>query len=162
MPDRTRGSTRREPRAALARSAIDSDGTLDWGYIQINTVHLKRAGVSLRGLLDCQANIDFAHQRYTQKGFQPWSTFNSGAYPQKLLIEAALYGRTRIVLLKLVDLIFSGKRRKAKSDPAGTSQSSHIAGLRLEYGIPVLLTMMLGSVVHKGVPGPCASSMRRL
>jgi hypothetical protein len=62
----------------------NSDGTLDWGYFQINTVHLKRAGVNLRGLLDCKANIDFAYQLYTERGFQPWSTFNSGAYRQFL------------------------------------------------------------------------------
>jgi len=33
---------------------------VDWGYFQINTVHLKLAGVSLRDLLDCSANIDCA------------------------------------------------------------------------------------------------------
>jgi uncharacterized protein YraI len=31
----------------------NSDGTLDWGYFQINTVHLKRAGLNLHDLLDC-------------------------------------------------------------------------------------------------------------
>jgi hypothetical protein len=60
------------------------DGTLDWGYFQINTVHLKRAGVNLRGLLDCRANIDFAYQLYTESGFEPWSTYRSGAYRQFL------------------------------------------------------------------------------
>ena len=58
----------------------NSDGTLDWGYFQINTVHLKRAGVNLRGLLDCRANIDFAYQLYTERGFEPWTTFRNGAY----------------------------------------------------------------------------------
>ena len=62
----------------------NTDGTLDWGYFQINTVHLKRAGVNLRGLLDCRANIDFAYQLYTERGFEPWTTFNSGAYRQFL------------------------------------------------------------------------------
>jgi len=56
------------------------DGTLDWGYFQINTVHLKRAGVNLRGLLDCRANIDFAYQLYTERDFEPWTTFRSGEY----------------------------------------------------------------------------------
>ncbi|HZU28565.1 MAG TPA: hypothetical protein VFA04_23775 [Bryobacteraceae bacterium] len=61
----------------------NSDGTLDWGYFQINTVHLKRPGVNLRDLLDCRANIDFAYELYREKGgFTPWSTFNSGAYRQ--------------------------------------------------------------------------------
>jgi len=58
----------------------NSDGTLDWGYFQINTVHLKRAGVNLRDLLDCRANIDFAYQLYLERGFAPWSTFNDGTY----------------------------------------------------------------------------------
>ena len=59
----------------------NSDGTLDWGYFQINTVHLKRPGLNLRDLLDCRANIDFAFQLYQEKGgFTPWSTYNSGKY----------------------------------------------------------------------------------
>ncbi len=59
----------------------NSDGTLDWGYFQINTVHLRRPGVNLRDLLDCKANIDFAYQIYSeQDGFKAWSTFNNGAY----------------------------------------------------------------------------------
>lgn len=59
----------------------NSDGTLDWGYFQINTVHLKRPGLNLRDLLDCKANIDFAYQLYVEKqGFAPWSTYRSGLY----------------------------------------------------------------------------------
>ena len=59
----------------------NSDGTLDWGYFQINTVHLKRPGLNLRDLLDCKANIDFAYQLYREKGgFTPWSTYKDGRY----------------------------------------------------------------------------------
>jgi hypothetical protein len=59
----------------------NSNGTLDWGYFQINTVHLTRPGLNLRDLLDCKANIDFAYQLYQeQHGFTAWSTYNSGAY----------------------------------------------------------------------------------
>ena len=59
----------------------NTDGTLDWGYFQINTVHLKRPGLNLRDLLDCKANIDFAYQLYSEKqDFTPWSTYNNGAY----------------------------------------------------------------------------------
>ena len=72
------------PRGACEIYHYNTDGTLDWGYFQINTVHLKRAGVNLRGLLDCKANIDFAYQLYTERGFQPWSTYNNGAYLQFL------------------------------------------------------------------------------
>jgi hypothetical protein len=63
----------------------NTDGTLDWGYFQINTVHLKRPGLNLRDLLDCKANIDFAYQLYSEKqSFTPWSTYNNGAYRRYL------------------------------------------------------------------------------
>jgi hypothetical protein len=59
----------------------NSDGTLDWGYFQINTTHLKRAGVNLRDLLDCRANIDFAYQLYSERqSFSAWSSYNNGTY----------------------------------------------------------------------------------
>jgi hypothetical protein len=48
------------PRGDCEIYHYNTDGTLDWGYFQINTVHLKRPGVNLRALLDCRANIDFA------------------------------------------------------------------------------------------------------
>jgi hypothetical protein len=67
-------------RRELAKSQCNSDGTLDWGYFQINTVHLTRVGLNLRDLLDCRANIDLAYQLYQERGFQPWSTYNNGAY----------------------------------------------------------------------------------
>jgi hypothetical protein len=72
------------PKGACEIYHYNTDGTLDWGYFQINTVHLKRPGLNLRDLLDCKANIDFAYQLYTERGFQPWSTYNSGTYLQYL------------------------------------------------------------------------------
>jgi hypothetical protein len=61
------------------------DGTLDWGYFQINTIHLKRRGVNLRDLLDCKTNIDFAYQLYIEnQGFTPGSVYNSGRYKRFL------------------------------------------------------------------------------
>ena len=68
------------PRGSCEIYHYNSDGTLDWGYFQINTVHLKRAGVNLRDLLDCRANIDFAYQLFQERGFAPWSTYNDGSY----------------------------------------------------------------------------------
>jgi len=63
----------------------NSDGTLDWGYFQINTVHLKRSGLNLRDLLDCRANIDFAYQLYAERqSFSAWSAYNNGAYRKYL------------------------------------------------------------------------------
>ena len=68
------------PRGDCEIYHYNTDGTLDWGYFQINTVHLKRPGVNLRALLDCRANIDFAYQLYTERGFEPWTTYRDGAY----------------------------------------------------------------------------------
>ena len=69
------------PRGECEIYHYNSDGTLDWGYFQINTVHLKRPGLNMRDLLDCKANIDFAYRLYCERGgFTPWSTYNSGSY----------------------------------------------------------------------------------
>jgi hypothetical protein len=63
----------------------NTDGTLDWGYFQINTVHLKRPGVNLRDLLDCKANIDFAYRLYQEsQGFSPWAAYKNGSYRRYL------------------------------------------------------------------------------
>lgn len=63
----------------------NSDGTLDWGYFQINTTHLKRPGLNLRDLLDCRANIDFAYQLYSERqNFSAWSSYNNGSYRRHL------------------------------------------------------------------------------
>jgi len=72
------------PRGACEIYHYNSDGTLDWGYFQINTVHLKRPGLNLRDLLDCKSNIDFAYQLYRERGFEPWTTFTSGRYREFL------------------------------------------------------------------------------
>lgn len=48
------------PRGKCEIYHYNTDGTLDWGYFQINTVHLERPGLNLYDLLDCKANIDFA------------------------------------------------------------------------------------------------------
>jgi hypothetical protein len=61
-----------------------SDGSLDWGYFQINTVHLTRRGLNLRDLLDCKANIDFAYQLFREEGFEAWTTYVNGAYRRYL------------------------------------------------------------------------------
>jgi hypothetical protein len=81
---RSRFNAPRIQREACEVHHYNSDGTLDWGYFQINTVHLERPGVNLRVLLDCKANIDFAYQLYTEKGFEPWTTYKNGACRQFL------------------------------------------------------------------------------
>ena len=78
------------PKGSCEIYHYNPDGTLDWGYFQINTVHLKRPGLNLRDLLNCNANIDFAYQLYQEKGdFTAWSTYNSGAYRRFLRLDGS-------------------------------------------------------------------------
>jgi hypothetical protein len=49
----------------------------------------ERAGVNLRNLLDCKANIDFAYQLYTERGQRRVSSI-----PENILIEVPLDGTT--------------------------------------------------------------------
>ena len=55
------------PRGDCEIYHYNTDGTLDWGYFQINTVHLKRPEVNLRAMQTWRANIDFAYQLYTER-----------------------------------------------------------------------------------------------
>ena len=87
MPGRARGAARREPARGLRDLPLQQRRHARLGLLQINTVHLERAGLNLRDLLDCKANIDFAYRLYVERGFQPWSTYNNGAY-QKYLMNA--------------------------------------------------------------------------
>jgi hypothetical protein len=86
----------------------NTDGTLDWGYFQINSVHLRRRGVNLRDLLDCKANIDFAYQVYREVGFGAWTTYVSGSY-RRFLRKWEQY--SRLALMDSVDDIDLGSMK---------------------------------------------------
>ncbi len=65
---------------------INSNNTVDFGCMQINSVHLKAIDTSKVNLLNCQQNIDVAFSIYQQqKGFGAWVAYTSGAYKQYLL-----------------------------------------------------------------------------
>lgn len=61
----------------------NSDGSVDRGVFQINSVHYKRVN-SLDQLLDAETNIKVAAQIYHEQGFKPWVTFKTGKYRQFL------------------------------------------------------------------------------
>jgi len=64
---------------------INSNGTVDFGCFQINSIHLKNIDTTNINLLNCKDNIDIAYKIYTQwKGFKAWSAFNNGAYKKYL------------------------------------------------------------------------------
>jgi hypothetical protein len=44
-------------------------------------------------MLDCRVNIDFAYQLYTERGFEPWTTFKKwgvSVVSAKLLIQGSV------------------------------------------------------------------------
>lgn len=62
------------------RFNINSNGTVDFGVFQINTVHLKK-GYKISDLIDCKKNVDIAFEIFSQqKGFQAWVAYNNGNY----------------------------------------------------------------------------------
>lgn len=67
------------------RFNINTNGTVDFGVFQINTVHLKK-GYKLADLIDCKKNVDIAFEIYSQqKGFQAWVAYNNGNYKKFLI-----------------------------------------------------------------------------
>jgi hypothetical protein len=55
------------------RFHINSNGTIDVGFMQINSIHLKK-GYTLTDLADCHKNIEIAYQIYKDSGWGAWTT----------------------------------------------------------------------------------------
>ena len=55
---------------------INSNGSVDRGIFQINSVH----GYSEAQLFNPKENIQIAYKIFKAQGWQGWSVFNSGAY----------------------------------------------------------------------------------
>ena len=63
----------------------NSNGTIDIGCWQVNSVHLKKKTVTIDELLDCKKATDWVYENlYLYQGFSPWVAFNSGSYLAKL------------------------------------------------------------------------------
>ena len=59
--------------------------SIDIGIFQINSVHFKKEGCSLKELVDPYKNIDCAFTIYTQQGnWSAWSVFNNGTFRNHL------------------------------------------------------------------------------
>jgi hypothetical protein len=59
---------------------INTNNTIDVGIFQINSVHFKKAGCSIKDLVDQYKNVDCAYTIYKDQGFTPWVAFNNGNY----------------------------------------------------------------------------------
>lgn len=73
--------------SGLRADAINknTNGTIDVGCWQINSVHLGQNGLTLATALDCKKATDWVYDNlYTYQGFEPWVSFKTGAYLAKL------------------------------------------------------------------------------
>ncbi len=56
------------------RFHVNDNGTIDVGFMQINSVHLKK-GYTLAQLIDCKTNVDIAYEIYKGSGWNAWTTY---------------------------------------------------------------------------------------
>jgi len=59
---------------------INTNGTIDLGLFQINSIHYKTEGCSLQEVATVDGNIDCAYSIYKSRGWSAWSSFNNGSY----------------------------------------------------------------------------------
>lgn len=66
---------------------MNTNGTIDIGCMQINSIHLKKAKTAieraelLETFLNCKDAVDWAYDElYIPQGFNPWVAFTSGSY----------------------------------------------------------------------------------
>lgn len=73
--------------SGLRKDAVghNTNGTLDVGIAQINTVHCGKVGDNcIEKLKSPKTNIDVAYQIYKSSGFYPWVVFQKGTYKNYL------------------------------------------------------------------------------
>ena len=55
-------------------------GSVDIGVFQINSVHFKKEGCSLKEVSTMKGNIDCAYKIYQASGWNPWVAFKNGNF----------------------------------------------------------------------------------
>lgn len=65
---------------------VNTNGSVDFGCMQINSVHLKNIDTTKINLLNCRDNIDVAYKIFTQqKNFNAWTAYVNGSYKKYLI-----------------------------------------------------------------------------
>lgn len=59
---------------------FNTNDTLDYGIMQINSVHWGKEGCSLEELVDPYKNVDCAYKIWEVSGWTAWSAVNNGSY----------------------------------------------------------------------------------
>lgn len=63
---------------------INSNGTIDAGVFQINSVHWKKPACHPKLLFDAYKNVDCAYEIWRMQGWKPWVTYNNGSFIKSL------------------------------------------------------------------------------
>ena len=63
---------------------INENNTIDFGIAQINSIHYKKAGCSLKEITDQYKNVDCAFQIWEASGWGAWVAFNNSNFKSHL------------------------------------------------------------------------------
>lgn len=64
---------------------INTDGSVDFGCMEVDSVHLAQIDTTNLNLFNCQDNIRAAYAIFQKQGWTPWSTYTSGEYKNYLI-----------------------------------------------------------------------------
>lgn len=63
------------------KSAPNTDGSIDRGLMQVNSIHADMVNGNLESLFDPKVSVEVSHSLWTSPmGYTHWSTYNSGKY----------------------------------------------------------------------------------
>lgn len=63
---------------------LNSDGSIDIGIFQINSIHWGKEGCQPKNLFDGYKNVDCAYKIWKAQGWEPWTTFKVRSYLKHL------------------------------------------------------------------------------
>jgi hypothetical protein len=63
---------------------VNSNGSIDIGIFQLNSVHYKKDGCGLADVVDPYKNVDCAYQIWEAQGWTPWVAFTNGSFKGNL------------------------------------------------------------------------------
>ena len=65
---------RENPKGDCGSFNVNTNGTVDFGFMQVNSVHLTK-DITVAQLVDCKGNIDVAYEVYKKSGWNAWTVY---------------------------------------------------------------------------------------